>query len=645
MKSIRRLLLSGSLSLTFIAVLVTLVLILPVGFYALEKQANVHATRGSLLAAETVKIFWDEISRSLNLLGRVRGFSEIKPELAGSVMEALMRQNNAFELVVLYDRTGRILVEKSPYGRKALNSVNQEIFFRRAATRHEEFLSQPIYDPLLKSSFVIFSIPVRNQADQIDGVLMAHVNLHHISFLLSRIQMDLEGAVWLSDRKGVPIASGTNLSNEYLADMQQLLLQNKKQQQLQMNGEVSFDRYPGGFGQDVLGSARTLFGTPWLVIAEVPYSLISTPLQNMLILTLSGALVSLLIVFLISRKITRKITDPLNQMVKAADQVSRGEYHAGLSIESPAEFALVADAFNEMTHKVEGAIADLQNLNDQLEHRVEDRTRELSDTLRELKRTQQELIESEKMVALGELVAGIAHEINTPVGICVTACSHVQDDLTELQKAFDAKSLTPSMLQEHIDQTTDAYQLVRSNLDRASQLISDFKKVAVDQSHSESREFLLVDYVRAVSNSLTPTLKKKKHTVEVSGPEELEVFHNPGAVSQIVVNLIMNSVIHGFDQKDQGRIMIDIHLSETGDVVLEYSDNGKGMDEEQQSKIFHPFYTTRRGSGGSGLGGNIIYNLVTQSLKGSIRVYSESDQGVHFTLCFPVSAPQQSVME
>lgn len=598
MKSIRRLLLSGSLGLTLITVLVTLLLILPVSFYALEKQASVHAARGSQLAAESVKIFWEEIVRSLNLLGRVRGFSEIDPRQAQPVMDALMRQNNAFELVVLYNREGDILVENSPYGRKALNAVDQEVFFRRAFDRHEEYLSQPVYDPILKSSFVVFAIPVRDKNDQIDGVLMAHVNLHHISFLLSRIQMDLKGAAWLSDRRGVPIASSAELSNEYLSVMRSALMDDQHIQQLQLSGEVSLDRYQGVYGEDVLGNVRSLFGTPWLVVAEVPYALISTPLRNMILLTLAGALVSLLIVLLISKRVIGCIISPLNELMHAADQVSQGHYHTTLSIQSPSEFARVSDAFNKMSCKVENAIADLKQLNDQLEHRVEERTRELSDTLDQLRKTQQELIEHEKMAALGELVAGIAHEINTPVGICVTACSHVEEDLDKLQKAFDGKTLTPDMLQAHIHQTSDAYALVRSNLDRASQLISDFKKVAVDQSHNESREFLLVDYVRSVANSLTPTLKKKKHRVEVTGPEYLEVFHNPGAVSQIIVNLIMNSVIHGFEGQDKGLISIHIGLSEHGQVSLEYRDNGKGMTSEQIAKVFHPFYTTRRGQGG-----------------------------------------------
>ncbi len=641
MKSIRKQLLTGSLGLTFMAVVITLLLVLPVSFSALEKQTHVHASRSSQLAGESVKVFWDEIVRSLNLLARVRGISEFPIEDAQPLVEALIRQNNAFELVVLYDRNGRIIVQNSPYGRRALNSVSNQQFFRRSFLRHEEFLSSPQYDPLLKNTFVVISIPVRDKEDKIDGVLMAHVNLHHLTFLLSKIHTDLDGISYLLDVRGNPIASSVELEDTYLSKMQSTILSSQVQQQLRHSGEAQLNRYPGAVGEPVLGNIRSLFGTPWLVVAEIPYTLVSGPVRSMLLFSLLGALTALGVVLLISRRMTRKITEPLTAMVDASKKVSLGQYHSDLAITSPVEFALVSEAFNDMALQVERAIEDLQKLNDQLEVRVDDRTRELSETLEQLQLAQQELIENEKMSALGELVAGIAHEINTPVGVCVTACSHVGDDIKFLQKAFNEQTLTPTMLQEHIDHADEAYELMRSNLQRASQLISDFKKVAVDQSHSESRAFLLVDYVRTIANSLTPKLKQKKHKVDVQGPDTLEVFHNPGAVSQIVVNLIMNSVVHGFEEQSEGVINIVVSQPDSESVMLEYFDNGSGMDEEQLTKVFHPFFTTRRGSGGSGLGGNIIYNLVTQVLKGSIQVKSETGKGVHFTLLFPVVMPQK----
>ncbi|WP_051227459.1 sensor histidine kinase [Oceanospirillum beijerinckii] len=641
MKTIRKQLLIGSLGLTFLSVAITLVLILPISFSALEKQTHTHASRTSQLAAESVKVFWDEVVRSLNLLARVRGLSEFSDTESAPLVEALIRQNNAFEMVVLYDRKGKIIAQNSPYGRRALNSVSNQPFFRRSFLRHEEFLSNPQYDPFLKNQFVVVSLPIRNKMDRIDGVLMAHVNLHHISFLLSKIHSDLDGLSYLLDVRGNTIASSVELEKQYLADMQAIILSSSVQQQLRHSGHAQLEHYTGALNRPVLGNIRSLFGTPWLVVAEVPYSLVTSPVQNMLIFSLLGAFVALLFVWLVGRQIARKITLPLTALVDAAQKVSRGDYHADLKIDSHVEFSLLSTAFNEMASKVEKSIEDLQSLNDQLELRVEDRTRELSRTLEQLQKAQQELIESEKMAALGELVAGIAHEINTPVGICVTAASHISDDLNDLQKAFKEQTLTPSMLQEHIDQSHEALGLMRSNLNRASQLISDFKKVAVDQSHSEVREFLLVDYVRTVANSLTPRLKQKKHKVEVTGPEMLEVVHNPGAVSQIIVNLIMNSIIHGFDERREGLIKIEISQPSADQVVLEYSDNGSGMNDEQLAKVFHPFFTTRRSSGGSGLGGNIIYNLVTQVLKGSIRAQNVPEGGARFILRFPVMTPQQ----
>ncbi len=283
----------------------------------------------------------------------------------------------------------------------------------------------------------------------------------------------------------------------------------------------------------------------------------------------------------------------------------------------------------------------LRNLNDELEHRVEERTRalrlsnrELQFTLDELKLTQKQLVESEKMAALGGLVAGIAHEINTPLGIGVTAASHLEDETRKLIKLVDQGQMTRAALEGYQSDALDSARLILANLRRAGQLIKSFKQVAVDQSSEQAREIDLKIYLEEILVSLGPALKKTSHKISVKCPEDLRLLTYPGAISQIVVNLVMNSLIHAFDGVENGEIRIECEGYDEEWLLL-YRDNGVGMREDVRQRVFDPFFTTKRGQGGSGLGLHVVYNLVTQLLHGSLDCISEPGKGVEFQIQLP----------
>ena len=269
-----------------------------------------------------------------------------------------------------------------------------------------------------------------------------------------------------------------------------------------------------------------------------------------------------------------------------------------------------------------------------LEQKVEERTAELKQSLETIRKTQNQLVQSEKMAALGSLVAGVAHEVNTPMGVAVTAASHVEEKCRELAHQFNTDSLKRSDLDQYVKTTTDSSRMVLSNLRRASEIVQSFKQVAVDQSSEERRTFKLKNYMEDVLLSLRPKLKKTRHTVSVNCSEDLTLNSYPGAFSQILTNLIMNSLIHGFEHMEQGNITIDASIK-GHECVLTYRDNGKGMDETNLKKIFDPFFTTRRSKGGSGLGMHIAYNLVTQTFGGKIVCNSNPGEGVKITIWLP----------
>ena len=273
----------------------------------------------------------------------------------------------------------------------------------------------------------------------------------------------------------------------------------------------------------------------------------------------------------------------------------------------------------------------LQHLADDLEQRVEARTRDLSQTLEQLKRTQRQLVDSEKMAALGGLVAGVAHEINTPLGIGVTAASHLGEQSEKLRRKLDSGALKKSDIEDFVSSACQATELVMANLRRASELIKSFKQVAVDQSSEQRRLIELKPYIHDILNSMRPTLKRVSHQVQVECSEGVLWDTFPGALYQILMNLIMNSLNHAFEGVERGQMRIVVRI-EAQAVELEYSDNGVGMDEEVRKRAFEPFFTTKRGQGGSGLGLHIVFNLVTQVLAGAIDIISAPGQGARFVI-------------
>jgi signal transduction histidine kinase len=285
---------------------------------------------------------------------------------------------------------------------------------------------------------------------------------------------------------------------------------------------------------------------------------------------------------------------------------------------------------------------EIFELNKTLEKRVLDRTRDLevsnSDlkvAMEKLQLTQHQLIQSEKMVALGGLVAGVSHEINTPVGVSVTAASHLQERTKEITSFYASGSMKKSDLEKYLNLANESAEVILSNLRRASELIKSFKQVAVDQSDEQKRNFKVKEYIEQVLLSLKPRLKKTRISIGVNCNEELQVNSFPGALSQIITNLVMNSLLHAFDEGQEGTIIFDVEKQDNN-VLFTFSDNGKGINEDIIEKIFDPFFTTKRGKGGTGLGLNIVYNIVTQTLGGSIECESKTSIGTFFKIVFPV---------
>jgi len=282
-------------------------------------------------------------------------------------------------------------------------------------------------------------------------------------------------------------------------------------------------------------------------------------------------------------------------------------------------------------------LTDLHQLNKELAEsklKQEAYTKNLEITLEDLKSTQKQLVESEKLASLGGLVAGVAHEINTPLGISVTSASSMHEELHALHNKFNDNTLKRTELESFINQANQACKILNTNLHRASDLVRSFKQVAVDQTIDDLRNISLCDYIGEILISIGPSFKHSSINVAYECANNIELETHPGAISQIISNLIINAITHAYDENSNGNILIR-GFQDGENTVIELADDGKGISPANLENIFTPFFTTRRGSGGSGLGLSIVYNLVTGTLMGNIKAESTEGKGTKFKITFP----------
>lgn len=296
------------------------------------------------------------------------------------------------------------------------------------------------------------------------------------------------------------------------------------------------------------------------------------------------------------------------------------------------------DEINVMRHKAQESLEkkvkertlEIEDKNEKLKQQKE----ELETTLDFLRKTQAQLIESEKLSALGGLVAGVAHEINTPVGIGVTAASNLQEDIQKMAALFEKDKISRKDFKEFLDISVDSVNLILKNLERTAELVQSFKQVSADQLSEQQRVFNFKSYLDDIIRSLHPKFRHKHVVFEIVCDDNLELNSFPGAYAQIFTNLLLNSFIHGFDERQNGTITIQISPVNNS-LRIKYGDDGRGISKTDLPHIFEPFFTSERHQG-TGLGLNIVYNLVKQKLNGSITCESESGKGVLFLMEIPL---------
>ncbi len=396
-------------------------------------------------------------------------------------------------------------------------------------------------------------------------------------------------------------------------------------------------------------STAFIFHVPysyWKLVIVKPNSEINAVASNIIELLIMYVLATMLIIMILaSLSFNRFFIKPLSKTTHAIRQMATlvGEKqfeklnHLKIKHSKNDEIGLLIKVFDSLTDHVVEQHNQLEEANKVLDAKVIERTTELKGKIEELTRAHDELVQSEKMASLGRLVAGFAHELNTPIGVAVGTASTLQNKakfITELleQEEVDEDDLVSAL--ETIDQ---AATLTLSNLRRASRLVSSFKRTAVDQTSEDVRQFDVKFTIEDVIHTLHNQFKRTAIEIQLDCPKDLLIYSIPGSLEQVVTNLMMNSLVHGFeDGKQAGHILILVRLEEAR-LHIEYFDTGKGIAPDALEKIFEPFFTTHRAHGGSGLGMYISYNIVTSQLNGTMTCESTIGKGVSFQIEFPVT--------
>jgi len=344
----------------------------------------------------------------------------------------------------------------------------------------------------------------------------------------------------------------------------------------------------------------------------------------------------------------RRVLHPMDTLSRAAGDLAAGRLDQPLELGGDDEIAQVGKAMENMRQALLRAFEDLREHAMTLEDQVTQRTAELTaanteltEALANLKTAQRELVESEKLASLGRLVAGVAHELNTPLGNAMTVVSALGDRWSALDRMLqDNSPMRRSQLEELVKDTRRGQDILQRNVQKAADLVRDFKQVAIDQTTDSRRRFDLARVAEDVLVMVEPSFKHTPFKIHTELAHDIEMNSFPGALGQVLTNLLMNSLVHGFEGRDAGTVRVSCSALADDVVELVVEDDGRGMDASVVRKIFDPFFTTKLGKGGSGLGMHIVHNIVTNVLGGQIDVSSTPNQGARMCIRIPRSAPE-----
>nr|WP_282437212.1 ATP-binding protein [Vibrio amylolyticus] len=491
--------------------------------------------------------------------------------------------------------------------------------------------TQPYMDAGGKGMMISLLAPIY-ESDNFVGAVGTDITLKVLDKILIELRSDL-GHFAIVDQNGTVIAD----SEGYLKGKTEAV---KQEEVLSLTSIDEARKVETGLLQtDQNGNwvSYKLEDTPWNLVLEIESSKIQNHIfETILPYLIMGGLFAALLLFTVLYQ-HWNFSQPALQLAQFVEELPRQFPIDIPDIPSKWQYWFVSAANTETARRQHVSTIEKQTL--ELEQRVEERTHDLQEALKTLKATQDELVHSEKLAGLGSLVAGIAHELNTPIGNALLVSSSIKQFNKEFVTATQ-EGLRKSVLDNYLAQSNESADSIERNLHRAAELITSFKQVAVDQTSYQRRQFDLPEILHELRVTMTPTLSKDLISLEENLTESIAMDSYPGPLTQVLMNLLSNAVTHAFSGKENRQVTISCSLINDHTAAIKVLDNGVGIEQEVLPKVFDPFFTTRLGKGGSGLGLNITYNIVTGLLGGDIKVESTVGSGSCFIIELPLNAPE-----
>ncbi len=616
---------------TFAVVGTTLLLVrLP----QIEQSNKYEVARDTEELAQRVALLLGSLESRVQVLGQV--LETLPLEQANVLLDRTAWAGRDFRAVYLASNNGLVLAAGTAstlreHRADVLGSdLSGNALFTAALASHQTVWGDKYLSALTGAVTVGLATPVGH-----DRILLAEVPLDYVLNTVQVAAGKRTSTIWLLDQYGEVVA---NTQDEHSVGTVNLLnvplMRAVRENQIlpalfQVDGRT--------FHPAVARSAAL----NWYFIGGIPAGLENSEVRGTLAWVVASFAGAVLVALLMAPFWASWLTRPLGRIVDSAAQITQGAVVGAWPRSRILEF-------NNLSVSLETMALTLQELNIELEARVAHRTEalataneELSGAITTLRATQGELVRAEKMAALGGLVAGVAHELNTPLGNGLMAVTSLSDEVRQFRVTMQT-GLRKAALESLLASVEQATNMTTRNLHRASDLVSSFKQVAVDQTSAQRRPFELHEVVDEMVVSLRPSISRTPYQIVVAVAPGLKLDSYPGALGQTIGNLINNAVLHGFEGRAHGTIRITgVSDAEEGDcIMLSVADDGRGIPAALLAQIFDPFMTTKMGRGGTGLGLHIAYNAVTHLLGGSLTVCSVEGEGATFMLRLPRTAPK-----
>lgn len=604
---------------------IVVILAAKIGFNYIEAKQKQNVIQ----VARNIDLYLEQSTRVLDAVSRVAQSSNDESLL--NFMKSTWEAYEYFDTIYILDENSKI--EKMvPYESKYIGMDLSNLKHFEDKSVNGVVISNPFIS-LRTGEPTVYIIMQLKSTDYIVGEL----NLKKLQEeVVQGFEKYLEEEIFILDKSGTLLAHPNSALVRQQVNRGNLeILKNENQGQASLI--YNYD------GDKVIGSMNKSSISGWIVVTQTKLLAILRPYIMSLIYTLVLFFMFWgFLIFSIRKSLKNNVIEPLKMLSEGTSILAKGDFLGVEYIETiPKTFEELASLTRDFSYMGN----ELLNYNQELESKVNERTMELyamneeltamnielNDTLENLQLAQKQLIESEKIAALGSLVAGVSHEINTPVGVSLTAASYLDSVNKNIVELIYNSKLTKKELIDYVDSVKETTEILNINLERAVKLIQSFKDIAVDRSTDKLKEIYLKDYINTIILSLKHEYKNKNIVFKVDCDDTLKIKTYPGEFSQVITNLIMNSLIHGFKNKTRGSIIIAVY-NDIDSIKLEFEDDGAGIQSDLLPKIFNPFFTTNRGGGSTGLGLSVVYNILKSKLEGDIECISSLDNGTKFTI-------------